>query len=66
MMRDPSALQNLMSSTGGDGMPDVASLMSNPAVAEMAQNMMKDPSALNSLMNNPDVAQMAEKYGLKK
>lgn len=43
-------------------MPDMSKLMSDPSIAAMAADMMKDPDALNSLMSNPDVAKMAETY----
>ncbi|KAI8608576.1 hypothetical protein BC830DRAFT_1071890 [Chytriomyces sp. MP71] len=45
---------------GAGGMPDIASLMNNPAMRDMgeAQNMMKDPSALAGMMNNPALAGM--------
>jgi len=55
------------SSSGGmpGGMPnlgnlDFASLMNNPAIMNMAQEMMKNPEALNNLMNNPAIANMAK------
>lgn len=47
---------------GAGGMPDLASLMGNPMVAQMmanpqmramAQQMMSDPNAMANLMNNP-------------
>jgi tetratricopeptide (TPR) repeat protein len=52
---------------GGGGMPDLASLMSNPMVAQMmanpqmramAQQMMSDPNAMANLMNNPMLQSM--------
>ncbi|OUM64243.1 hypothetical protein PIROE2DRAFT_60766 [Piromyces sp. E2] len=48
---------------GAGGMPnlgnlDFASLMNNPAIMNMAQEMMKNPEALNNLMNNPAIANM--------
>ncbi|CEP10317.1 hypothetical protein [Parasitella parasitica] len=41
------------------GMPDLGSLLSNPALMNMAKQMM-DSGALNNLMNNPNIAQMAQ------
>ncbi|KAL6590849.1 TPR-like protein [Neocallimastix californiae] len=51
------------SSAGAGGMPnlgnlDFASLMNNPAIMNMAQEMMKNPEALNNLMNNPALANL--------
>lgn len=37
---------------------DFASLMNNPAIMNMAQEMMKNPEALNNLMSNPAIANM--------
>jgi small glutamine-rich tetratricopeptide repeat-containing protein alpha len=53
------------SSAGAGGMPnlgnlDFASLMNNPAIMNMAQEMMKNPEALNNLMNNPALANLAK------
>lgn len=45
---------------GGPGGTDFASLMSNPEIQKMAQNLMSNPSALSSIMNNPQVQKMAE------
>jgi len=59
------------SSAGAGGMPggmpnlnglDFASLMNNPAVMKMAQEMMKNPEALNNLMSNPALANMAKNF----
>lgn len=49
---------------GGGGMPDLGSLMSNPMFANMAQNLMSNPEALQGLMNNPQLRGMAERFGL--
>lgn len=38
---------------GGLGGLDFASMMNNPAIAQMAQQMMQNPEMLSSLMNNP-------------
>ncbi|KAG0216146.1 hypothetical protein BGX33_000410 [Mortierella sp. NVP41] len=45
---------------GAGGMPDLASLMNNPALMNMAQQMMQS-GALNSLMSNPAMQQMAQR-----
>ncbi|KAH9178902.1 putative stress-induced protein STI1 [Lactarius sanguifluus] len=42
---------------GAGGMPDIASMMSNPAMMEMAQQMMAN-GGLERLMSNPAVANM--------
>lgn len=49
---------------GGGGGPDLSSIMSNPMFASMAQNLMRNPDAMNNLMNNPQLRQMAENFGL--
>ncbi|EEB06455.1 SGT2 family TPR repeat protein [Schizosaccharomyces japonicus yFS275] len=56
----PSGLPNL-GGLGSGGMPDLASLMNNPAVMNMAQNMMQS-GALNGLLNNPNIANMARNF----
>ncbi|KAL9625839.1 MAG: hypothetical protein Q9160_000159 [Pyrenula sp. 1 TL-2023] len=40
---------------GGGGMPDLGSLMNNPMLAGLAQNLMQDPEKMRNLMNNPQV-----------
>lgn len=50
---------------GGGGLPDISSLMNNPQMAAMAENLMKDPSAMEQLLSNPEVSKMAEKFGKK-
>ncbi|KAN0063721.1 Small glutamine-rich tetratricopeptide repeat-containing protein 2 [Thecaphora frezii] len=47
---------------GAGGMPDLASLMNNPMVAQMAQNLMSNPNGLAQLMNNPMLRQAAERF----
>ena len=42
---------------GGGGMPDLASLMNNPMMMQMAQQMMAN-GGLERLMSNPGVANM--------
>ena len=49
---------------GGGGMPDLGGLMNNPMFAQMAQNVMQNPEALQGLMQNPQVRGMAERMGL--
>ena len=66
-MPDLSALAGMMGGGrggGGGGMPDLGSLMSNPMFANMAQNLMSNPEALQGLMNNPQLRGMAERFGL--
>lgn len=45
---------------GAGGFPDLSALMNNPQIAQMAQNLMSNPSALNDIMSNPQLRQMAE------
>lgn len=44
---------------GGGGMPDLGSLLNNPNIMNMAQQMMQS-GALDNLMSNPEVARMAQ------
>lgn len=63
---DPSAtlggmadmMRNLGGGGGGGGMPDLASMMNNPQMMAMAQQMASN-GGLASLMQNPAVANMA-------
>jgi small glutamine-rich tetratricopeptide repeat-containing protein alpha len=48
---------------GGGGMPDMASLMNNPMMRQMAQNLMSNPEAMSGLLNNPKIAEMASQFG---
>ncbi|KAF2265447.1 small glutamine-rich tetratricopeptide repeat-containing protein [Lojkania enalia] len=48
---------------GGGGVPDLAGLMNNPMMRQMAQNLMSNPDMMSNLMNNPQIAQMAERFG---
>ncbi|KAF2108471.1 hypothetical protein BDV96DRAFT_260056 [Lophiotrema nucula] len=48
---------------GGGGMPDLAGLMNNPMMRQMAQNLMSNPDMMSNLMNNPRVAEMAQRFG---
>ena len=45
-------------------MPDMASIMNNPMFANMAQNLMSNPEALQGLMSNPQLRAMAERFGM--
>jgi len=47
-----------MGGGGGGGMPDIASIMNNPQMMAMAQQMMAN-GGLANLMQNPAVANMA-------
>ena len=49
---------------GGGGMPDIGAMLNNPMMAQMAQNIMKDPAQLQAMMQNPQVRAMAERFGL--
>lgn len=52
-------LRNMGGGAGGDGggMPDLAGLMNNPMMMQMAQQMMAN-GGLERLMSNPNVANM--------
>ncbi|KAL9106753.1 MAG: hypothetical protein Q9227_008252 [Pyrenula ochraceoflavens] len=43
---------------GGGGMPDLSSIMNNPMMRNMAQNLMSNPDQLRNLMSNPQVQNM--------
>lgn len=47
---------------GAGGMPDLASLMNNPMMQQMAQSMMTN-GGLEQLMNNPMMRSVAERMG---
>lgn len=47
---------------GGGGMPDLGSIMNNPAFASMAQNLMSNPSLMGNLMSNPRLREMANQF----
>ena len=47
---------------GQGGMPDLASLMNNPMIAQMAQQMMGN-GGIEQMMNNPMVQQMMQRFG---
>jgi|ERR1700722_1044990 len=46
---------------GGGSMPDIASMLQNPMMMQMAQQMM-DNGGLESLMSNPAVANMVQLF----
>lgn len=48
---------------GGGGMPDLAGLMQNPMMRQMAQNLMSNPDMMNNIMSNPRIAEMAQQFG---
>lgn len=48
---------------GGGGMPDLSSIMQNPMMRQMAQNLMSNPDMMNNLMNNPRLREMAGQFG---
>lgn len=58
-MPDLSALAGMFGggAGGGGGMPDIASMMSNPALMSMAQNMMQN-GGLEQMMQNPMLRNM--------
>ncbi|KAF2003318.1 hypothetical protein P154DRAFT_520268, partial [Amniculicola lignicola CBS 123094] len=65
-MPDLSALAGMLGGGGGGGgggMPDLGSLMNNPMMRQMAQNVMQNPDMLNNIMSNPMMRQMAERMG---
>jgi small glutamine-rich tetratricopeptide repeat-containing protein alpha len=64
-MPDLSSLAGMFGGggAGGGGMPDMAGLMNNPMMRQMAQNLMSNPDAMSSLLNNPRLAEMASQFG---
>lgn len=64
-MPDLSALAGMLGGggAGGGGMPDLGSLMQNPMMRQMAQNLMSNPDMMNNLMNNPRLREMAGQFG---
>jgi len=47
----------------GGGMPDLAGLMNNPMMKQMAQKLMSNPDMMNNILNNPQLKNMAGKFG---
>ncbi|KAL6155963.1 Small glutamine-rich tetratricopeptide repeat-containing protein 2 [Exserohilum turcicum] len=62
-MPDLSSLAGMLGGGGGGGMPDLAGLMQNPMMRQMAQNLMSNPDMMSNLMNNPRIAEMAQQFG---
>jgi small glutamine-rich tetratricopeptide repeat-containing protein alpha len=66
-MPDLSALAGMLGGGGGGGggggMPDLAGLMQNPMMRQMAQNLMSNPDMMSNLMSNPRMAEMAQQFG---
>lgn len=48
---------------GGGGMPDLSSIMNNPMMRSMAQNLMSNPEAMGNLLNNPQLRNLAGRFG---
>ena len=48
---------------GGGGMPDLSSIMQNPMMRSMAQNLMSNPDMMNNIMNNAQLRNMASRFG---
>ena len=48
---------------GGGGMPDLSSIMQNPMLRNMAQNLMSNPEMMSNVMNNPQLRNMASRFG---
>ena len=44
-------------------MPDLSSIMQNPMMRNMAQNLMSNPEMMNNIMNNPQLRNMAGRFG---
>lgn len=64
-MPDLASLAGMFGGGGGGagGMPDLGSLMQNPMMRSMAQNMMSNPDMMSNLMNNPALRNMASQFG---
>lgn len=64
-MPDLSSLAGMLGGGGGGGggMPDLAGLMQNPMMRQMAQNLMSNPEMMNNIMNNPRLREMAGRFG---
>ncbi|GAB7363894.1 hypothetical protein MBLNU230_g4457t1 [Neophaeotheca triangularis] len=64
-MPDLGALAGMLGGGGGGGggMPDLSSIMQNPMMRQMAQNLMSNPDMMNNLMNNPRLREMAGQFG---
>ncbi|CAZ86147.1 unnamed protein product [Tuber melanosporum] len=65
-MPDLSSIAGMLGGAGrpaGGGMPDLGSIMNNPMFAQMAQNLMSNPSVMQNMMNNPLVREMLDSVG---
>ena len=64
-MPDLSSLAGMLGGGGGGGggMPDLAGLMQNPMMRQMAQNVMSNPDMMSNIMNNPQLRNMAGRFG---
>ena len=62
-MPDLGGLASMLGGGGGGGMPDLGSLMQNPMMRQMAQNLMSNPDMMNNIMNNPRLREMAGQFG---
>ena len=62
-MPDLGALAGMLGGGGGGGMPDLSSIMQNPMMRSMAQNLMSNPDMMNNIMNNPRLREMAGQFG---
>ena len=60
-MPDFSSLLGGLGGGGGGGAPDLSSLLSNPAIMQMASQLAAN-GGLDSLMSNPAVADMASPF----
>lgn len=62
-MPDLASLAGMFGGGGGGGMPDLNSIMQNPMMRSMAQNLMSNPDMMNNLMSNPRLREMANSFG---
>lgn len=60
---DLSGLASMLGGAGGGGMPDLSSLMQNPMMRQMAENLMSNPDMMNNIMNNPQLQNLAGRFG---
>lgn len=61
-MPDLASLAGMFGGQGG-GMPDLGSMLKNPMISQMAQNLMSNPGMMGELMNNPKLKEMMEGAG---
>lgn len=64
-MPDLSGMASMLGGMGrgGGGMPDIANMMNNPAIMQMAQGLMAN-GGMERLMQNPALAGMVRVIGL--